>query len=195
MAEIRSTLEMVLERAARMEAETADSFNTEDKEKEGMRLAARFQRGEEVNLAASLAAFTPEDQPHVKKGAMTVFMRNITLPREEGNQAGVEKAMHGLMTMGPESGELGQVFAEMKSILDRYLDHKKQLKEQLEEQFAQQMGILEQNLAKQTGVQMKLQPSQHPKFAEEWQKIQLELSEQYGRALDQYKEHIKQKLA
>jgi hypothetical protein len=43
-------------------------------------------------------------------------------------------------------------------------------------------------------MKMKLQPSQHPKFAEEWQRIQVELNDQYGRAVEQYKEFIAKQL-
>ena len=61
-------------------------------------------------------------------------------------------------------------------------------------QFEQQMQMMEQNLAKQTGMQMKLAPSQHPKFQEEWLKVQTELDGQYGKAIDQYKGLIEQRL-
>lgn len=194
MAEIRSTLEMVLERAARMEAEASDIFQNEETEKKGMRLAASYLRGEETELAAILASSPTEDQAHIKKGIIISLLRNITLPRETDEQTTAEKAIQGLLNLCRGNGELAPVFPEMKSILDRYLSHMEELRGQLEEQFAQQMTIMEQSMAQQTGVQTKLQLSQHPKFAEEWQRIQSELTEQYGRAIDQYKEHIEKHL-
>lgn len=190
MAEIRSTLEMVLERAARMEARASTDVMQQEKEKEGMRLAAGYLRGEQVELAAALVKCPAEAQPHVKKGMVTALLRNIVLPRKADEAPAAAKAMQALMEIGRDKGDLAQVFTEMKSILDRYLSHKEQLKKQLEEQFAQQMMLMEKNLAQQTGMKMKLQPSQHPKFAEEWQRIQVELNDQYGRAVEQYKEFI-----
>jgi len=195
MAEIRSTLEMVLERAARMEARASSDLILQDKEKEGMRLAAGYLRGEQVDLPAVLVKCPAEERPHVKKGMVTALLRNIVLPRKADEAPAAEKAMQALMEIGRDKGDLVQVFTEMKSILDRYLSHKEQLKKQLEEQFAPQMMLMEENLAQQTGIKMKLQPSQHPKFAEEWQRIQLELSDQYGRAVEQYKEFIAKHLA
>ncbi|NOR10372.1 MAG: hypothetical protein GQ541_02645, partial [Desulfovibrionaceae bacterium] len=50
MAEIRSTLDMVLERAARIAAEAGDTRNNEEKIQEGMKTAALYMRGEEVDL-------------------------------------------------------------------------------------------------------------------------------------------------
>ena len=190
MAEIRSTLEMVLERAARMEAEASDIFQDEEKEKKGMRLAAAYLRGEETELAPILASSPAEDQVHIKKGIVISLLRNITLPRETDEQTAAEKAMQGLLDLCRDNAGLAPVFPEMKSLLDRYLVQKEELRGQLEEQFSQQIAMMEQNMAQQTGVQTKMHPSQHPQFAEEWQRIQSDLTEQYGRAIDQYKEHI-----
>lgn len=190
MAEIRSTLEMVLERAARMEARASDDLILQEKEKEGMRLAAGYLRGEQVELSAALVKCSAAERPHVKKGMVTALLRNIVLPRKTDEAPAAKKAMQALMEIGRDKGDLVPVFTEMKSILDRYLSHKEQLKKQLEEQFAQQMMMMEKNLAQQTGMKMKLQPSQHPKFAEEWQRIMVELNDQYGRAVEQYKEFI-----
>ena len=194
MAEIRSTLEMVLERAARMEAKATGDLVSQEKEKDGMRLAAGYLRGEQVDLPAALEKCSAAERPHVKKGMVTALLRNIVLPRKEEEVPAGEKAMQALMEIGRGNGELAQVFAEMKSILERYLSHKEQLKKQLEEQFSQQMMMMEQNLAQQTGMKMKLQPSQHPKFAEEWQRLQTDLNDQYGRAVEQYKEFIAKQL-
>jgi hypothetical protein len=195
MAEIRSTLEMVLERAARLEAQASGEMLLEEKEKQGMRLAAAYLRGEKVDLAADLAKCGPQDLASVKKGMVAALLRNIVLPRKAGETADMDKAMQALREIGRDKRDLAQVFTEMKSILDRYLTHRDQLKKQLEEQFAQQMMLMEKSLAQQTGMKMKLQPSQHPKFAEEWQRILVELNDQYGRALEQYKEFIGKHLA
>lgn len=194
MAEIRSTLEMVLERAARMEAKASADLGSQEKEKDGMRLAAAYLRGEQVDLPGALAKCSAEERPLLKKGMVTALLRNIVLPRKADEAPAGEKAMQALLEIGRSKGELVQVFTEMKSILERYLSHKEQLKKQLEEQFAQQMQLMEKSLAQQTGMKMKLQPSQHPKFAEEWQRILVELNDQYGRAVEQYKEFIAKQL-
>ncbi|MBC8318470.1 MAG: hypothetical protein H8E41_11235 [Desulfobulbaceae bacterium] len=194
MAEIRSTMDMVLERAARMEAEAANTHNNDETLQAGMKTAASYMRDEDVDLVKDLNSYQDKDKACVLKGLIQIFLRNIMLPREDDDQAGANRAMQGLVELGQGSGDLLSIFSDMKSILDRYSEHKKQLKQQLEEQFSQQMNMMEQDLAKKTGVSMKLEPSQHPKFAEEWLKLRGQLNEQYGQALDQYKQHIEQQL-
>ena len=194
MAEIKSTMDMVMERAARMAAEAGEGdYLGEERLKEGMRLGAAHMRGE-PGLGERLSALSPAEKIPVRKGAVQALLRNIFLAREAEKQALADKAMHGLIEVGQGDGELLQVLGEMKKILDGYRQHGEQLKEQLEAQFSQQMAMMEQNLAKQTGRAMKLQPAQHPKFQEEWARIQGQLNEQYGKALQQIKDMIEHHL-
>ena len=196
MAEIKSTMDMVLERAARMTAGAeAGDYLGEEQLKEGMRLGAAYMRGEGVGLGERLAALPEAEKGPMRKGAVQSLLRNIFLAREPEKQELAEKAMHGLVEVGQGDGELLKILAEMKKILDGYRQHGEQLKEQLEAQFSQQMALMEQNLAKQTGQAMKLQPSQHPKFQEEWARIQGQLNEQYGKALQQLKDLVENHLA
>ncbi len=193
MAEIRSTLEMVLERAAKMSEGLTDSGSGEEAGKKGMKLAARYLANEEIDFLRELQA-AGVDKGEMLKGMVKALLRNIVLPREKGQQPMAEKAMQGLITIGGSSPDLINIFSEMKSILDRYADHKEELRQQLEDNFRQQMGMLEDNLAQQTGMAIKLEPRQHPKFAEEWRRLKTELNNQYSEALDQRKNFIKQLL-
>lgn len=194
MAEIKSTMEMVLERAARMAAGAEETNYLADEQlKEGMRLGAAYMRGE-PGLGEKLAALPSTELGPMRKGAVQALLRNIFLAREPEKQALAEKAMHGLVEIGQGDGELLKILAEMKKILDGYRQHGEQLKEQLEAQFSQQMALMEQNLTKQTGMAMKLQPAQHPKFQEEWARIQGQLNEQYGQALQQLKDLVEHHL-
>ena len=196
MAEIKSTLDMVMERAARIGTASKEDLNHEEATKKGMRLAASYLRGEEVSLQRALQEESDANKRFVQQGIVQTMLRNIVLPRKTDQQELAEKAMHGLVEMvGQAGGELLQVFGELKKIVDQYLQHREQLRDQLKAQFTQQMEMMQQSLAQQTGVSMKLDPAQHPKFQEEWQRIQTELNDQYGRALEHYKKLVEQHLA
>ena len=194
MAEIRSTMDMVMERLAQMDEASPDTIDQDEYIRKGMRLAAGFLRGDTAGLQEPLAECSEEEQPFVRKGAVRTLLRNIFLPREPEQKEAAEKAMQGLLEVGQAMEGMGGMVNDMKSILDRYLQQREELKKQLEEGFAQQMEMMEANIAQQTGMSMKMDPSQHPKFQEEWQRIQAEMNEQYGRAIDQYKAHIEQQI-
>ncbi len=196
MAEIKSTMEKVLERLAQMDAAGSGQKGLPDpdeKIKQGMRRAAEYMRKETASLASALAEHPPADQQHLRKGAVLTLLRNIVLPRFEMSED-LEQALGGLMELSGGAGDIGAVIAELKQILDRYQAHLKDLKNQLEESFRHQM---EQAMLKQTGksgLGMKMDPKMHPKFAEEWQRLQNDINDQYGRAIDQYKNLIAQRL-
>ncbi len=194
MAEIKSTMEKVMERAARMGGGPAVDLGAEERMKDGMRLGASYLRGEAADLAERLANLDAAARGQVQRGVVQTLLRNIFLPRDNDQIAQANKAMEGLVAVGQADGELLMVCSEMKKILDHYLQHRDQLKQQLEGQFVRQMEMMEKTLAQQTGMAMKLSPAQHPKFQEEWQRLQAELNQQYGRALDQHKQLIEQRL-
>jgi hypothetical protein len=194
MAEIKSTLELVMERAAKMGMASKEEIKAGETKQEGMKQAALFLREEGVDLGKVLMEYQPADQMVIRNGMASTLLRNIVLPREAEQQKSVEKALQGLLQVSQGDSELAAAFGDMKSIMARYIEHRDQLRQQLEDQFAQQMQMMEQNLAKQTGMKMKLAPSQHPKFQEEWLKVQTELNGQYGKAINQYKALIEQRL-
>ena len=192
MAEIKSTLEKVLERAASMGHATQEEMQAEERVKDGMRMAADYLQGKAVDFSSTLDA--PGATEHVKKGIVQVFLRNIDLPRGDENQR-AEKAMQGLLEFAKGSGDLVSVFKDVKGILDHYLQHQKEIRQQVEDAFRQQM---EQAMAQQTGqagLGMQADPALHPKFQEEWSKIKSDLDEQYNKALKQHKEQVAQRFS
>ena len=124
MAEIKSTLEKVLERAASMGHATQEEMQAEERVKDGMRMAANYLQGKAVDFSSTLEA--PGAAEHVKKGIVQVFLRNFDLPRGDENQR-AEKAMQGLLEFAKGSGDLVSVFKDVKGILDHYLQHQKSI--------------------------------------------------------------------
>jgi len=192
MAEIKSTLEKVMERAASMGRASQEEIQSEERVKEGMRMAADYLQGKEVDFSGILEATGVSAL--VKKGLVQVFLRNITLPRDDEGQR-AEKAMQGLLELAKGSGDLVSVFRDMKGILEHYQQHKKEIHQQVEDAFRQQM---EQALTQQTGQKglgMKVDPRMHPKFQEEWTKVKADLDGQYNQVLQQHKELVAQRFS
>jgi hypothetical protein len=192
MAEIKSTLEKVMERAASMGNATRDDIAADEKVKDGMRMGADYLQGKKVDFSGVLEP--DENAVLVKRGLVQVLLRNIVLPRDE-DQERAERAMQGLMDLGKGSSDLLSIFKDMKGILGHYQKHKNEIRQQVEDAFRQQM---EQALAQQTGqagLGMKLDPAMHPKFQEEWSRVKADLDSQYNQALDQHKGLVAQRFS
>lgn len=190
MAEIKSTLEKVLERAASMGRASQEEIQAEEKVREGMRMAAEYLQENEIDF--SRARETTGAAALILKGIVQVFLRNIALPRDDDQQR-TERAMQGLQDLNKGSGDLMTICKEMKNILNHYQQHKKEVRRQVEDAFRQQMEHALANQTGQKGLGMKVDPVLHPKFQEEWSRIKTDLNSQYNEALDQHKKLVAQR--
>jgi hypothetical protein len=192
MAEIKSTMEKVLERAARMAAGAGDNDTNEDLDKTGMRMAAAFLNEKETDLDKQLLAQPADKQMAIRAGMAKTLLRNIVLPRDKELVETGTKALQGLMDLGQSAGELSSICAEIQKLLEQYNQHKDQLKQQLENAIRAQ---LEQKTRGKTSGQVTMNPAMHPQYQEEWSRMLTDLNTQYNQALDQRKNMIRQRLA
>jgi hypothetical protein len=195
MAEIKSTLEMVMERAARMAARSSGQPDTEESERTGMRIAAEYLALTVDNLAQVLAGQAQAEQMAVRRGMAQALLRNIVLPRDEILMTTSLRAMQGLLEMEQSAGDMAAICAELKQILEQYSQHKEQVRKQLEDAIRAQ---LDQKLGSQgasVAGSMSMDPAMHPMFQKEWARMKTDLNQQYNQALDQRKEMLMRRFA
>lgn len=188
MAEIKSTMEMVLERAAKMAAAATPDVDNEDLIRTGMRLAADYLNQKEADLAQLLDAQPAKDQVAVRKGMVQTLLRNIVLPRDEQLQASGKIALQGVLSLGGGSGDINSICQELEQILEQYGQHKEQMTQQLEDAIRAQLEQ-QQKGPGQTG-QPPVNPAMHPQYREELSKMLTGLNNQYNDAMKQRKEMI-----
>lgn len=193
MAEIRSTMEMVLERAAKLAESAPAETSNEDILKKGMRLAAEFMKENDFDLMGALSSHPVETQPDIRKGMAQILLRNIVLPRDEDLQASGQHALRGIMVLSGNSGDIGTICQELSQILDQYNQHKEQTTQQLNDAIKGQLQ--QQQMANGQEVQEDINPAMHPQYAEELSKMLTSLNGQYNEALDQRKEAIMQRFS
>jgi hypothetical protein len=195
MAEIKSTMEKVLERAARMAADASNQNDSEDSDRLGMRMAADFLNNKETNLVENLLKQPTDRQMAVRAGIAKTLLRNIVLPRDKDLVETGTKALQGLLDLGQSAGELTSICTEIQQLLGQYNQHKDQMKQQLENAVRTQ---LEQKMAHQRGRvagQVSMNPAMHPQYQEEWSRMLTDLNTQYNQALDQRKKMIQDRLS
>jgi hypothetical protein len=196
MAEIKSTMELVMERAARMGRASDGELQQEDERKQGMKLAADFLDGKLDNLMTSLTDQATEQQVTIRSGMIETLLRNIFLHRDETGEERTGKAVKGILEISANTGDLSSICAAVQHILGQYNQHREQLRQQLEEQMRMQY---EQMLAQQGGADvqadgMSIEQALETKINEEWSNMEAEISGQYNQALDQHKAEIREQL-
>ena len=193
MAEIRSTMDMVMERAARMAAEAEETSADDSHHNEGMRLAAAYLNGDGTNLLEQLKSKAPEEQMAVRGGMARTLLRNIVLPRDEKISEQSLHSLMGLQELSGNSSDITTLCSELKQILEQYGQHREQVKQQFDESILNQLKMQLQQQGMTVDDEMALNPTMHPQYQEEWARTSAELNGQYNDALDQRKELIGQR--
>ena len=191
MAVIKSTMDLVMERAARMGMATPDEMQQEESLKKGMQLTAEYLNGEQAALAVILSEQDPAHQPAIRKGMLASLMRNLFLPRDEDGIKRIGLAVQGIVELNQGSGDIVTLCQELQTIASQYGQHRTQLYDQLKEQMRVQ---IEQLLARK-GMKadgMKIDPTMEPQFKEQWARLEMDLEGQYGKALEQFKAQLKE---
>jgi len=193
MAEIKSTMDLVMERMAKMTAKATPVTSDEEHQKTGMRLAAEYLNNQLPDLVKELAGQPPEAQQASHKGAVQTLLRNVVLPRDETLRERSEAALNGVMTIAAalKVSAISQTCKELQQLLQQYGQHKEQVLQQLEGALK---GQLEQQYGGRGVDPGKIRASMHPKYHEEVARMQQELNGQYTTAMDQRKEMIQQQL-
>ena len=192
MAEIKSTMDLVMERAARFGKATKEELAEGEAYTKGMQFTAEYLNGTIENLSEALSSEKPAVQKIVRKGMTEGLLRNISLPRDDIARERSDKCFEAILELSGAASDVTSICQELIQILGQYNQHRDQVRQQMEEQFRMQY---EQLMAQQTGVQgegMNIDPATQPKFREELAKADMELNSQYNQALEERKNKIKE---
>ncbi|OEU47805.1 MAG: hypothetical protein BA862_00670 [Desulfobulbaceae bacterium S3730MH12] len=192
MAEIKSTMEMVLERAAKMAEEAPPVTDDDSLIKKGMRIGADFLNKKIADLHKELLDQPAENQIPIRKGMAQTLLRNIVLPRDEELQQSAAVAIKGILSLAQNSGEISSICGELQQILEQYGQHKEQSIQQLEDALRSQLE--QQQTANGQTEQGTINPTMHPQYREELSKMLTSLNNQYNDALTERKEMILSRL-
>jgi hypothetical protein len=194
MAEIKSTMDLVMERAARIGKASSVDLQQDEARKKGMQLAAEYLEGTVADLVEGMSSEPGDVQTSMRTGMAEGLLRNIFLPRDDTQQGRTEKAFQGLIELAGGAGDVASICRELQQILGGYMQHREELRSQLEEQIKMQY---QQLLAQQEGAGgegYQVDPTRQPKFHEEWGRVEAELTSRYNEALEQHKAQLKQRL-
>ncbi len=189
--EIRSTLEIALEKAEKIGKASKEELELEKIKEQAKKLAAKFMENQKVNLKEELISLTIDKSDIFKKAAfksaLEVFLKNIVLPRGESQLQNAKIALQGIKSLFQNVPEVEKLCAEVERLLKEYYQNLFTIYEELKKRLAAGVEDLEKVLSEQMGAQVKVSIENHPQFKEEWQKIKERLDQEYGRPLEYFK--------
>jgi hypothetical protein len=192
MGDIKSALELAMEKVAKLEGATEEERLGWKYTPEGEKLATRYLKGE-FNLVAELARYEENVRGYVAQGASEVLIRNISLPRSDSARGNNRRAMEGLKVLKRDAASVENVYSKMRRIFDHYQgqgeQQRKQAYQALKADFETKVQqAMQQQLGPMMGV--KIDVERQPQFQEEWRRVLAQLDSQYNTLLEDYKREL-----
>ncbi len=192
MGDIKSALEIAMEKVEKLGKATDEERLRWKYVPEGEKLAAKYIK-QECNLVAELSQYEKNVTRYVIEGAVDILTRNINLPKDDLVRRNNKRAMDGLKTLKNDKVDAENIYTKIRRIFSHYMEQgeqqRKQAYESLKTEFeAKIQQVVQQQLG--SSMRVKIDVERQPQFQEEWRKIQAQLDLQYLKLLDEYKQEL-----
>ena len=189
MAEIKSALELALERTKDIKSDP-ESLRRHQAKDDGKRLYARIQEDPQFDLTGALKQVERDRRTWVREGLFSVARSNLTLPQNEADVEKITTIERVLSELVRDTSTLTELMKQVRQFFQQYLEDRNQLTEELPRQYEPRMKQKEQQMAQQYGRQVNLDPATDPEFSRVLQDHIGQLDSQYRGALQQVDEHL-----
>jgi hypothetical protein len=190
LAEIKSALELALEKAEKYGRASQEEMDLAQYRDQGSRLAVQYLKGE-GELVADLKSLPAPAQAAARLAIKEVFLRNLGLPRANSVDPRQDRALEGLLLVADQPKAMAQLQAEMEQLLQTYLQVRSNALQQLKNRFAAGVGQMQKALEAQFRQKVNLEVEHLPQFQEEWRRFLGQLLEQFEPMLANLKERMR----
>jgi hypothetical protein len=190
LAEIKSALELALEKAEKYGRASQEEMNLAQYRDQGSRLAVQYLKGE-GDLEADLKSIPPPAQAAARLAIKEVFLRNLGLPRGNTVDPRQDRALEGLLLVADQPKAMAQLQTEMEQILQTFLQVRNNALQQLKSRFAAGVGQVQKAIEAQYRQKVNLEVEHLPQFQEEWRRFQGQILEQIDPVLENLKERMR----
>jgi hypothetical protein len=189
LAEIKSALELALEKAERYGKASREEMAAAQYQERGRQLAVNFLKGE-GDLEAELRGLSPQAQETARMASKEVFLRNLGLPRNGDMDERLDRALAGLMLVAARKAEMARLQGEMQQLLRQFLQMRQSALQQLKARFSQGVNQMQRAMEVKMGQKVRLEVEHLPQFQEEWRRFHGSLLDQFEPMLEGLKERM-----
>lgn len=191
MGEIRSAIDIALEKTAHIEGDPKSADNR-DLKNSGKKAAGDFlTQGKPEIITAALAGKDTEKQRLIAEGMVSNFLAGIHLPAAEADLKKTALIGDGLEAALPGKG-LAQLFTQVGQILGQYLSESDQLTKALEQQFAPRLRAKQQEMERRYGKSVPMDIHQDPEFAAALSKNRRMLEDKYETVIEEVRSRVRE---
>ncbi len=190
MGEIKSAFEIAMENVrdvvGNKEALEANRFKTE-----GKKIISKFLDDSLEDVKEELKKYKGKELKWVKEGMLEALLSNLVLPLDEFGLSRNRKVGEALFIVVDEAGRLGKIMSELEHFFKEYIEERKRLTEAVTQQFAPKLRQKEEELSKQLGAPVKIDPTSDPEYNAFLRQHLGQLEERYKDVLNRVKDEIR----
>ena len=158
---------------------------------EGKKLVSKVFEDPSFNLKEALKAFDKKQLENVRDGLVQSLLANLVLPMDEAAQARNKRIGEAFASVAADSKKLSLMFSQLESFFKEYMDERARLIEAIERQYAPKLQKKEEEVSKQLGRPVKINPASDPEFQGLVRQYLGQLDAKYDEILSNAKEEIK----
>ena len=186
MAEIKSALELALEKAERYGKASPQEMQEVKWQEQARSLAGEFLR-EKIELEPELKKMPAEAQPALSKYVKEILLRNINLPREGSSDNAGKRAQIGIIQVARDKKAAQRVLQEINQVFASYEQVRQNALQQLKAQFNAQLDSYRKSMEAQMQRPLNVDVENTPQFQEQWRAFETQLDQQFEPLLDKHK--------
>jgi len=190
MGVIKSAYEIAMENSKGIEAnkELVENNRLRD---EGKKLVSKVLDNPSFDLKAVLKGYDARQGRLVREGLMQSLLANLVLPIDEFGMKDTRRLGEAIAAAVADTRKVGMIFSQLDGFFKEYLGERKRLAEAVEKQYAPKLKKKEEELSRQMGRPVKINPAADPEFQGLVRNYLSQLDVKYGESLDGAKEEIR----
>jgi hypothetical protein len=190
MGIIKSALEIALENSKGIEA-NKELVETNRLRDEGKKLVNRLLEEPAYDLKAALKAYDASQARTVREGLVQSLLANLVLPIDEFAMKDLKRIGEAVSMAVSDARKVATIFSQLDGFFKEYLGERKRLVDTVERQYSARQKKKEEELSRQMGRPVKINPAADPEFQSMVRQYLSQLDLKYGEVLDGAKEEIR----
>lgn len=190
MSVIKSAYEIAMENTKNVSG-GKESLEASKYKTEGKKIVSQYLDGSIEDIKAEIKEYKEKKLDWVKDGILDALLANMVLPANEFSLGKIRKAGEGLFGILKDTKKLGTMLSELEHFYKEYLDERERLTEAVKQQFAPKLRQKEEELSRQLGSPIKVDPASDPEYMTFLRKNLSGLEGKYNEVLKRVKDEIR----
>jgi hypothetical protein len=190
MGVIRSAFEIAMDNAKGIEG-NKELYEQNKLRDEGKRLVAKVLDEASFDLKEALKPYDKQRLAWVREGLVQSLLANLVLPLDELSFVANKKLGAALSSIASDSRKVLTIFGQLENFFKEYISERKRMIDAIEKQYAPKLRKKEEDLSRQMGRPVKVNPAADPEFQALVRQYLSQLDLKYSEVLDGAKQEIR----